>query len=468
MVGRTKWRLPPELDSMIIDYLLDDKPALASCSLVCSRWLPRSRKHLFRAIVVEPSRRRGPHYELKDFLEALKRSRECNPEWAIGTSIKNVMIDGPGLTCPLSFLWTLVSDLPQLSSLHLADLVVLDDLSQEVYGLQSQRARFKLDKLFVSDCIAQAGDLKHILGLLCMFSSIRELSMMNLWHFKGNRSLTPSLTAFAIPTIQSLSVDSVSDFHVMGVFYTLLTDSPSVKNAHLTRIVLSVWTEEELSVFSDFARFAGAALQEVELHAGIDYLDHQDGKRRPSSVLLDLPFTCHVSAFDAWSLPTCPVFRSLVLCIECNIAVNPPSPSMARLNAERTPWTLGANARILQRHRDAFPALTILRLEMLPGDQRMAEALIHATWGGNRGQVQGDTAQSLTEDVLDEWMWESLEDVVCGFPVLKHMELACTGDLMEGTKAELRDALEKRLPRLWQSGTAQLVTDHRTVQPHWW
>ncbi|KAM5535955.1 hypothetical protein V8D89_010395 [Ganoderma adspersum] len=223
----------------------------------------------------------------------------------------------------------------------------------------------------------------------------------------------------------------------MGVFYTFLVDSPSVKNTHLTRIVLAVWTEEELSVFSDFARIAGAAL--------------------PS-------FT----AFDVWSLPTCPVLRSLVLCIECNIDVNPPSPSMACLNAERIHWTLGAYTRILQRHCDAFPALTVLRLEMSPGGQSMAEALIHAAWGGDREQVQGGTAQDLTEDALDEWMWESLEDVLCGFPVLKHVEFVCTGDLMEETKAELRGALEKRLPRLWRNGAAQLVTNRVTVQPDWW
>ncbi|KAI0342987.1 hypothetical protein BDW22DRAFT_1344830 [Trametopsis cervina] len=44
--------LPPELTDMVIDYLADDKAALATTSLVARTWLVRSRVHLFRRVSV--------------------------------------------------------------------------------------------------------------------------------------------------------------------------------------------------------------------------------------------------------------------------------------------------------------------------------------------------------------------------------------------------------------------------------
>ncbi len=44
--------LPQELVDEIVDYLHNDKTALKSCSLASSIFLPRSRRHLFRAVTV--------------------------------------------------------------------------------------------------------------------------------------------------------------------------------------------------------------------------------------------------------------------------------------------------------------------------------------------------------------------------------------------------------------------------------
>ncbi|KIM86665.1 hypothetical protein PILCRDRAFT_815901 [Piloderma croceum F 1598] len=49
-------KIPSELADTIIDCLHDDSRALASCSVVCRAWLPRSRFHLFEHILLEPSR----------------------------------------------------------------------------------------------------------------------------------------------------------------------------------------------------------------------------------------------------------------------------------------------------------------------------------------------------------------------------------------------------------------------------
>lgn len=46
-------RIPLELNEMIIDDLAHDLHTLTSCALVCRAWLPRSRLHIFYAIVLE-------------------------------------------------------------------------------------------------------------------------------------------------------------------------------------------------------------------------------------------------------------------------------------------------------------------------------------------------------------------------------------------------------------------------------
>lgn len=43
-------QFPQELIDMVIDHLHDNKPALSSCSLTCSNWLPSSRLHKFYSL----------------------------------------------------------------------------------------------------------------------------------------------------------------------------------------------------------------------------------------------------------------------------------------------------------------------------------------------------------------------------------------------------------------------------------
>ncbi|RDX42447.1 hypothetical protein OH76DRAFT_1362769, partial [Lentinus brumalis] len=43
-------QFPPELECAILEWLKDDKPTAASCSLVCRRWRPISQSLLYHAV----------------------------------------------------------------------------------------------------------------------------------------------------------------------------------------------------------------------------------------------------------------------------------------------------------------------------------------------------------------------------------------------------------------------------------
>ncbi|KAJ3752185.1 hypothetical protein EV360DRAFT_20454, partial [Lentinula raphanica] len=58
---------PFELVELIIDFLSDDPKTLASCSLVCSSWILRTRHWLFRSVSIHLSRPR----QSKQFLNLL-------------------------------------------------------------------------------------------------------------------------------------------------------------------------------------------------------------------------------------------------------------------------------------------------------------------------------------------------------------------------------------------------------------
>lgn len=55
------YNFPRELIDIIIDELVDDKPALIACSAVCRQWLLRCRQHLFRCLYYQGNRDLQPY-----------------------------------------------------------------------------------------------------------------------------------------------------------------------------------------------------------------------------------------------------------------------------------------------------------------------------------------------------------------------------------------------------------------------
>jgi len=109
--------LPSELTDTIIDYLYDDKEALAACSLVCRSWVPGSRYHLFCSITVVADSHLafGPFIcFLESVGEAVSYIKELNL-W--GQRLEKLSVGGPLDKQPVVCYHTLTAIIAKLPAL---------------------------------------------------------------------------------------------------------------------------------------------------------------------------------------------------------------------------------------------------------------------------------------------------------------------------------------------------------------
>ena len=272
MSHSTSRPLPPELEVVVFNHLSIDKPALASCSLVCLRWLLHSRRHLFRTNTLKP-KPSNPN-RLLDFLQVVNNSRKFNLEWVpIGPCITKMTLDGrfwklhTSLTCSLSLLYAILSALPQLTSLHLPALLLSDKPSHEF--TLGDNLRFNIDEFVIVGCCKGDNDDPYLLfALLSKFSTIHSLAIVGWYLWRRHALPTLSLDAFAPPTVRSLTLVDNSPV-VARALYNLLAVSPSVTDRKLTHINIFPDEPEGFGVFSAFAKIHGQALRKVELHAWV-------------------------------------------------------------------------------------------------------------------------------------------------------------------------------------------------------
>ncbi|PIL23385.1 hypothetical protein GSI_14696 [Ganoderma sinense ZZ0214-1] len=451
----TDCAVPPELELIVLNHLLADKPALASCSLVCSRWLPPTRKHLFREITLKPTMRLNPT-PFESFLRTLEIAEETNPEWAIGSCIEKLTIDGsvwkgrltpsPMLTCSLSFLRRLLSKLPQLASLRAKLLLMPNDIVERPYADQAALNNFKLDKLVVVDCTAKGHDPHHLLALISMFSSIDSLSIINWGGYMQHPISEFSLSSLSPPLVRSLAIEWVSP-GVAPAIYALFANSPSVTAGHLAHIYLDASKNSELLEFAGFARIAGAAFRQVDLRANSELFsaDH---------------------LLDDVSLVNCSALRSLMLCMEPTFDDH---ASFGDRHARNTREVLSAYALFFQLHRAALPMLTTVRFEMKPIVWMLDAFVRVARDTFPEWPSKAITMVSAEEAEMNRALWEFLEDALGSFPALERVEFVLyergQEALTEEAKDHLRSALEGRLPELWSRGVAHLVFETFVFRP---
>ena len=179
-------RLPPELVDHLFAYLCvpDDSPALCSCSLVCSEWLPIARAHLFGTVHLHEARVSYARKDLLAFLDILRASP------GVGLSVKQLHVRSQGRRTTLSFrnLILVLQQLPHLQRIVLSDVYLPGTFPDHRLGPIPCSSLEKLSLVNVvnpSQSIYRAATIFHFLRL---FSRIREVDFTQSHLFSNTLS----------------------------------------------------------------------------------------------------------------------------------------------------------------------------------------------------------------------------------------------------------------------------------------
>lgn len=192
--------LSAELTDHIIDQLDDSKLALAACSLVSRKWVPRSRFHLFRSIYHQPETNEcgfepfliflRSHANLAGLIHNLELNGSVRSEDRSIDSDSNNDFDawgmGPCLEITYPIFFHILNYLPKLSTLALRHLRF-----EGLNGIDHSHvrpvaiARLTLENIRGSDDSLSGPsrlriNTEEFKGILAAFSSIRELRARRL------------------------------------------------------------------------------------------------------------------------------------------------------------------------------------------------------------------------------------------------------------------------------------------------
>lgn len=181
-------RLPTELCYTILDYLRDDSPALRTCSLVCSAWVPLCRSHKLRSVALRTPER-----------YALLRS----------------ILDSP---------------LTERSSIPL-------------YVRELRLGANPHDTRYDNSDVGAFWENIGLVPLLCRFSNVGTLQLDNLkWTPRSFPSATAKLFTAAFPQLRSLTL-KVAVFHSAEDLLFLLSSFSRLVSVTMTFVS---WFDEEV------------------------------------------------------------------------------------------------------------------------------------------------------------------------------------------------------------------------------
>ena len=166
---------------MVIDFLHDNKVALASCSLVCRSWSRAARYHLFDSIYVHLEK--DPD-AFDTFLTYLKSTP------SVRSYIKDICFDGfvevqedPPDSLDATFLSSVTELLPKVHTVSLINCQwgKPKDSSTMLYPSR----QIPLRSLYINSFVADSENARNKLRILRQFSEIGHLYLANMWlgHF---------------------------------------------------------------------------------------------------------------------------------------------------------------------------------------------------------------------------------------------------------------------------------------------
>src|ERR1700722_3210615 len=263
---------PAELSDAIIDYLHDDIHSLGTCALVCKRWLPSSRYHLFGRVTVSPK-------NVGKLVELLQSPLSTIPQ--VSHMRMYLIQSAKQFDDTLSSL----SSLTPLRSVHSLSLnqVILESttkaiISQPAFGAV---AELKLEEV-------RFGEFHHFVDFMSGFSLLETFVVKHLsWRMDTHLSAvwwtTPS-------TLRVLDLDLCP---VVGILKWLRL-CPPIPPIHTVRFrgLTTPW----LSGIQCFLREIGPSLQHLSLTYHSSHNERMTGNELCRH--LDLSHNCALRSID--------------------------------------------------------------------------------------------------------------------------------------------------------------------------
>jgi hypothetical protein len=266
----TGTKIPPEIFDIVIDHLHNDLDALKVCSLVCKSWLPSSRYHLFRSLVVKPSR-------AKLFGQVLRPQLSTLPNHVFHLTIGQL---GDSYFTPQRNLIRLI---PRLSSMQSLKIHRVNHASFGEWSTLRFEAVIDLDIVFV-----KLKTFSELLDLLAAFPSLQMLFLSEIsWSSSGLVPPPRSFPNLRVLNVHCTGTDDILDWLSKGALPSLTAFSVRTRCFSGTKFFQAVGMSlHHLKMkMADDRLYEAAEAAEGALSLCIDY-----GK---VSIELDQSHLCH-------------------------------------------------------------------------------------------------------------------------------------------------------------------------------
>ncbi|KAI0695280.1 hypothetical protein C8T65DRAFT_744071 [Cerioporus squamosus] len=307
-------RLPTEVEGLVVSQLRDDKPALATCSLVNESWLQQSRSFLFADVVVKAASTAHFHSFL-DLLGTARYARESiqtltlqagPPRSSAGMWASPDSIRAAWPVVDRALLQAIAAKLPKLKRLRLTQVRFTKPESEHCGGIASDDENLtrngaqqclgaRLEQLRLSGLgYMPKAEIPSMLSSLSAFAQINELELYHLKtsqplkpdRINGEEPLAPDPASADVGTAFKFPVPIVRSFkfsasHATAIEFARSVYSMLANRGDLAALTSLSWAGDDWMALEEIAPFLQATaphLRSLRLNMGTWVFE---GRRSP-------------------------------------------------------------------------------------------------------------------------------------------------------------------------------------------
>lgn len=239
--------IPLEIIALIIEHAQRDRQVLASCSLVCTAWLPFARHHLFSKIMLNIE-------NVSSFIDLVSSSPSALPPFIKRIDIRDNRENAKWLANT-----QLVSGLKCLAE-HVTSLSITSDFETPLsnYTLVTFRSFERLVELKLTECVF--GKFSDVQEFICSFPALQMLSLEAEWPEPSPHHPSASVTLpwRPSPTLRELHL-KCDIGHVLD-WFIMLSPAPNIFVLALGGVNAS-----EVSSINRYLRLLASSLTHLEV-----------------------------------------------------------------------------------------------------------------------------------------------------------------------------------------------------------